>query len=1223
MPSAEDAPLLLRRPFVSRNDFPGPVESIRAEKGSALVVVLCLLVLMLGVTLAFFSRAQQAREISSSSAASLKADLLATAAIGIIEADFIKEIEAGSAKDEVAPTLSGTVRKVLIPVVTASNTYPSMMPRRVVSGTSAPLNIVKQSLSGRRFFESGSSNGYRNDADPGPARASSISTTTPALRGSRLLPKTWEKPQLMTETEAASFTSPDWIYLDRSGGNPTEFTEATMALLSDRKSDNSSYVIGRFAYVIYDVGGLLDINIVGNPPGTDENGRRGRLHQVTIPSGTASSGTGGLVVPDFTKFVEWRTGADTTAPDASGGVFDPKRTFLDVPHGSQAFVSRQDLIRYAEKGSPLSLSALPYLTTFSRDVNAPMFQPIQPSTIPADLEAPLLNPDPLAVRFLTPTELTRGTDRNVKVPAGTPVMARRFPLNKLDLLSQAAPDPESLLYYFGLSRVGAGVFEYKQALGTRIARLSEIRDAGREPNFFEVLQSTILTGSLGKHGGNTYSLDDSRDANRNLQVVQIAANIIDQWDTDDIPTVLRYPSGIAGEYIEVYGVENLPYISSVNLVALRPQYNRDKFQVWAMFDVWNPHQNALIPPNGITKFRIRAKSGRVRPSIRYYVKRPDNSNNPFQGLYTSTDIVKNDIYRSVPDLNKDYELTFDVNPGTEGYSKPTIVGSDAAPTSTQSVPGILMADVPFVPVAIPAKASRTANLQRQLNILVFTSTGTGFTSSGGPIYAEEQPCAADGSWWFPEGTTFNNLSPNWTHVTGESLTPGGDKVEKVYANFGVKAHNSYRITPEAGFEPEIELQALVDNVWRTYQTVYGFPAAATFTTHQTAEENPTSFLKHTVYDLADAVQKKDSFYDWRLANAGQSGIKIDPRSIRFGHSGGGAAGTLGTTIRQSTAPWDGIINGPANEVARWRMFTNTVVGRKSEDEPVIDYKFEWFNQTKSIVLPYGFIANIPASEAAINNTTNPARYSDRDMVIRPGDGYLGAMPTVEGRFSERPLILNRPFRSVGELGYVFRDLPWKTLDFFSRQSADLGLLDVFSLEDTEAATPVLAGHVNLNTPHATVLGSLLLDTANGINDISTTLPSPNIPPGKLTAAQAGELAAAIVEESKKSPLHLRGDLVSRILAPNTRLTPEIKTGGVWKPTTKATREAAIRTLSELGTTRVWNLMIDLVVQSGHFPPSVKTGDQFLVRGHRRYWVHLAIDRITGEVIDRQVEALNE
>ena len=42
-----------------------------------------------------------------------------------------------------------------------------------------------------------------------------------------------------------------------------------------------------------------------------------------------------------------------------------------------------------------------------------------------------------------------------------------------------------------------------------------------------------------------------------------------------------------------------------------------------------------------------------------------------------------------------------------------------------------------------------------------------------------------------------------------------------------------------------------------------------------------------------------------------------------------------------------------------------------------------------------------------------------------------------------PIMLNRPFRNVAELGYAFRDLPWKTVDFFTDKSADAGLLDIF------------------------------------------------------------------------------------------------------------------------------------------------------------------------------------
>jgi len=52
-----------------------------------------------------------------------------------------------------------------------------------------------------------------------------------------------------------------------------------------------------------------------------------------------------------------------------------------------------------------------------------------------------------------------------------------------------------------------------------------------------------------------------------------------------------------------------------------------------------------------------------------------------------------------------------------------------------------------------------------------------------------------------------------------------------------------------------------------------------------------------------------------------------------------------------------------------------------------------------------------------------------------------------GSTDYHPIILNRPFRNVAELGYAFRDLPWKTLDFFTDKSADAGLLDVFTIND--------------------------------------------------------------------------------------------------------------------------------------------------------------------------------
>ena len=92
-------------------------------------------------------------------------------------------------------------------------------------------------------------------------------------------------------------------------------------------------------------------------------------------------------------------------------------------------------------------------------------------------------------------------------------------------------------------------------------------------------------------------------------------------------------------------------------------------------------------------------------------------------------------------------------------------------------------------------------------------------------------------------------------------------------------------------------------------------------------------------------------------------------------------------------------------------------------------------------------------------------------------------------------MLNRPFRNVAELGYAFRDLPWKTLDFFSDKSADAGLLDIFAVNDGPAlfdsngnftgmgAVPTMvAGSVNLNTTQAAdlqaVFAGSILDEIN-------------------------------------------------------------------------------------------------------------------------------------------------
>jgi hypothetical protein len=79
-------------------------------------------------------------------------------------------------------------------------------------------------------------------------------------------------------------------------------------------------------------------------------------------------------------------------------------------------------------------------------------------------------------------------------------------------------------------------------------------------------------------------------------------------------------------------------------------------------------------------------------------------------------------------------------------------------------------------------------------------------------------------------------------------------------------------------------------------------------------------------------------------------------------------------------------------------------------------------------------------------------------------------------------------------------------------------------------------------------------------------------------------------------------------------------------TNEETRETVARALSDTTQTRTWGLLIDVIAQSGKFAPGATSVDQankFVVEGEQHYWVHVAIDRFTGQVLDKQIEVVNE
>jgi len=251
--------------------------------------------------------------------------------------------------------------------------------------------------------------------------------------------------------------------------------------------------------------------------------------------------------------------------------------------------------------------------------------------------------------------------------------------------------------------------------------------------------------------------------------------------------------------------------------------------------------------------------------------------------------------------------------------------------------------------------------------------------------------------------------------------------------------------------------------------------------------------------------------------------------------------------------------------------------------------------------------------------------------------YPGQTASSTAQVQSRPLILNRPFRSVGELGHVFSGTPWKNLDFFTPESGDAGLLDLFTTSETGTSGGMVAGKIYLNTRQKGALTAVL---AGAFKDEQAGYPSP--PTWKLaplTTADAAKIAAALIARTSnatdpaKGPLRNLSELVGRYTAvsnaygqPYDGFSNDLTSifgNGTAAANIQRFREAPIRALAATGQTRVWNLMIDVIAQSGRYPISAVSPSQFVVEGERRYWVHLAIDRLTGQVIDSQIEIVAE
>ena len=159
------------------------------------------------------------------------------------------------------------------------------------------------------------------------------------------------------------------------------------------------------------------------------------------------------------------------------------------------------------------------------------------------------------------------------------------------------------------------------------------------------------------------------------------------------------------------------------------------------------------------------------------------------------------------------------------------------------------------------------------------------------------------------------------------------------------------------------------------------------------------------------------------------------------------------------------------------------------------------------------------------------------------------------------------------------------------------------------------GVVNLNSRQAPALAGVFTNTIRR-EDTPRNNPGTSPSPSPLASPTANNVAASLTLSTITAPLVNRAGLATLIEnVPNsTGLGPSVP---------KTQREAIARALGEADQTRTWNLLIDVIAQSGKYAPGETNLAKFVVEGEQRYWVHVAIDRFTGRVIDKQIEVINE
>ena len=195
-----------------------------ASKGAALIIVLAFVVLATALGLAYFSRTTTDRQLAQSSYNDTSADLLARSALDITVSDLKQEIAttADNRKHTIQPSRYG------VPPITDPSAHPEFDPAEFFGRPYRPRHRVSALALPRR-----------TGASISLARWNSHYLIPRASTGISI-----------DSTPVSSFTAPDWVLVTAQGPNSAPAPNA---------------VIGRYAFAVYDEGGLMNMNLGGFP----------------------------------------------------------------------------------------------------------------------------------------------------------------------------------------------------------------------------------------------------------------------------------------------------------------------------------------------------------------------------------------------------------------------------------------------------------------------------------------------------------------------------------------------------------------------------------------------------------------------------------------------------------------------------------------------------------------------------------------------------------------------------------------------------------------------------------------------------------------------------------------------------------------------------------------------------------------------------------------------